>query len=80
MTEIAEINPGVKMDESWPAPPSNRANWNVTHTSRPLMLVRWLAVGLAVPALLVVVPLVDLVRASIERVAQLLTARLSIRS
>lgn len=91
MTEVAEIDQGIssawatplaeagKIEDGWPAPPSNRANWNVTQTSWPLMLVRWLVVGLGVLVLLVLVPLFDLVRASIDRVGQVFTARLSIR-
>jgi hypothetical protein len=44
------------------------------------MLARWLVVGLAVPVMLVLVPLFDLVRASVKRLGHLLTACLSIRS
>jgi hypothetical protein len=76
-TPLAEAS---KIEERWPAAPSDRANWNVTHTSRPLMLARWLVVGLAVPVMLVLVPLFDLVRASVKRLGHLLTACLSIRS
>jgi hypothetical protein len=62
---------GHKIRRRWPEPPSGRANWIVTRTYMPFAALKWVAVGLGVLALLVIVPLVDLVGGTLLRLGRL---------
>jgi hypothetical protein len=64
MLETAE---GRKMTNRWHAPPSGRANTNVTRMHLPLAALKWVAVVLGVLSMLVVAPLVDLAGSGLSR-------------
>jgi hypothetical protein len=53
-------------------PPSVRANWIVTSTHFALAALKWVAVGIGLVTMLVIVPLADLVGGSLSSVGRLL--------
>lgn len=63
---------GRKIRNRRHAPPSGRADTDVTRTHLPLAALKWVAVVLGVLAMLVVAPLVDLVTSGFAGIRRLL--------